>query len=251
MGNERKTNIYRMRSEWKLGDISERDTNGREIVKLIIGDISVGKQIQEYFIEDIYSDVLDEVMQNTSLYDVTERIGTVPQVVIESNGTLIMHNPNVPKYLQEVKSALKCIDENYIYDAYIELRLNMNGKSKLQESTNILVNMIRHSTGVQYATPFIRTAIIQNIEEQYFSIKESDLRNWFRSLSYEELVQIAKEIMRLKATKSTKDEFLQECISESEDHKPIPIKDIENTFGKELLFRLINGTLRDRLSFRR
>ena len=111
--------------------------------------------------------------------------------------------------------------------------------------------MIRHSTGVQYATPFIRTAIIQNIEEQYFSIKESDLRNWFRSLSYEELVQIANEIMRLKATKSTKDEFLQECISESEDHKPIPIKDIENAFGKELLFRLINGTLRDRLSFRR
>lgn len=251
MKNERKTNIYKIRSEWKLGDITEKDSNGREIVKLIIGDISIGREVQEYFIEDIYRDILDEVIQNVSMYDVTERIGTVPQVVIESNGVLILHNPNVQNYLEEVKKALKTIDSSYIYDAYIELRLNMNGKSKLQEATTILVNMIRHSTGVQYATPFIRTAIIQNIEEQYFSIQNSDLKNWFRSLSYEELVESSIEIMRLKATKSTKDQFLLECISESEDHKAISVKDIENAFGKELFYRLMNGTLRDRLSFRR
>lgn len=251
MKNERKTNIYKIRSEWKLGDITEKDSNGREIVKLIIGDISIGREVQEYFIEDIYRDILDEVMQNVSMYDVTERIGTVPQVVIESNGVLVLHNPNVQNYLEEVKKALKTIDSSYIYDAYIELRLNMNGKSKLQEATTILVNMIRHSTGVQYATPFIRTAIIQNIEEQYFSIQNSDLKNWFRSLSYEELVESSIEIMRLKATKSTKDQFLLECISESEDHKAISVKDIENAFGKELFYRLMNGTLRDRLSFRR
>lgn len=251
MKNERKTNIYKIRSEWKLGDITEKDPNGREIVKLIIGDISIGREVQEYFIEDIYRDILDEVMQNVSMYDVTERIGTVPQVVIESNGVLVLHNPSVQNYLEEVKEALKTIDSSYIYDAYIELRLNMNGKSKLQEATTILVNMIRHSTGVQYATPFIRTAIIQNIEEQYFSIQNSDLKNWFRSLSYEELVESSIEIMRLKATKSTKDQFLLECISESENHKAISVKDIESAFGKELFYRLMNGTLRDRLSFRR
>lgn len=250
MANVKKTNIYKIRSEWKLGDISEKDPTGREIVKLIIGDISCGKEIQEYLIEDIYKDVLNDVIQNTAMYDVTERIGTVPQVVIESNGILIMHNPNVSAYLKEVKETLKKIDANYIYDAYIELRLNMNGKSKLQEATTILVNMIRHTTGVQYATPFIRTAIIQNIEEQYFSIKDSDLRNWFRSLSYEELVESANEIMRLKVTKNTKDEFLRDCSIGSEEHKAIPIRDIENAFGKELFYRLLNGTLRNRLSFR-
>lgn len=245
MSGNKTIKIYKIKN-WKMGSELEQGKNGRSIAKLILGEIYEGKDIIDYIIEDIYKDLLDDIYNNPRNYEVVIKLNMVPQLTVIYDGLLISHNDNINDYIDTIKETLTNIQNEYVLDAYLEMRLNMNGKNKLKESTDMLAAMIRKTSGFNYSIPFIRTAICQIIEDKFFNTRNNELKEWIRSLSYQDLVEYTNELIRYKMTNSIKNEFLFEYINNSAKDPKRILKDFENILSQELILRLHKGLLAEK-----
>lgn len=250
MVKEKRTiKIYKTISGWKIGSEMEKDaTSNRKIAKLVLGEIRNGQDLENYIVEDIYKDLLDSIADNPHDYDISVKINMTPQLIITYDGVLIPHNSHIKKHLEDIVHVLENIPISYIMDAYLEMRLNMNGKSKLKESSNMITAMIQKESGKNYAVPFLRTAICQRVENKFFNTEDDEWKDFIRSLSYEELVIYTNEIVRYKYTGEVTIDVLDEHLSLSHDSNNTIqfMNSLENIIEKELLFRLYKGTLKER-----
>lgn len=244
--SERKRTIYKTITGWKLDThLSSIPGSNRQIAKLILGDISYHGSIEEYITEDIYKDLLDNILNNPKEYKVTVQLGNVPQLTVTLDGLLIPHNHMTATYIEEITELIKQLPKDDVIDAYLEMRLNMNGQTKLKGASSLLMSLIEKRSHKKYAIPFVRTAICQFIEETYY-FTGTDIKDTLRSMDYPSLIQCINEIIRYKMTGKIEDEFLKEAVNSSSKEEKTVIKEIELLAGKETLLRLYKGTLQQR-----
>lgn len=221
----------------EVEDYNERD-GSRLLSKIAIGELREGSNIS-YIFEKIYTDILEDIKVNFSSYRINVRIGNTPQLIITLNDTLIIHNPELKYMTEHLKKIITKISPEYIINAYIEMRLNTENKSKLGNATLLLMSMINGADDTKYPVPFIQSIIKEIIEQQYFDATDSDVKEYIRSLDYKEMLLVINDIHRYKALKILQDEFLYKKIYSNE----ISINDLEFIVGRELIFRLYSGAL--------
>ncbi len=238
MQKKRTCKPYKTLIGWQeVEDYTRRDGT-RSLNRLAIGE-SREESYVDYIFEDIYSDILEDLKENFHAYQIYVKIGNIPQLIITLNDTLIIHNPEIKEMAGRVKQILTDIPNEYIVNAYVEMRLNNENKAKLGNSTKLLVSMVNAIDNTKYPVPFIQSVIKEMIEQNYFDTTDSSIKEYIRSLEYNEIILVIGDIHRFKATKKMEDSFLFEKIEAEE----ISIKDLEVIVGKELIYRLYTGSI--------
>lgn len=138
---------------------------------------------------------------------------------------------------------IKQLPGENILDAYLEMRLNMNGLSKLKGSSTIVMALIERQSNKKYSIPFVRSAICQYIEESCYPTDGNIIKDVLRSIDYKSLIEYVNEIVRYRITGEIKDDFFKEIISNSEKEEDIIMKEVELLISEETLLRLYKGTL--------
>lgn len=249
---EKQTIIYSYVTGWCKGADSEEVTgDGRTTVTLVLGEYKSQGVTQDYIGETIYENVLNDIMRNPKDYEIKVQVGVTPQLIVISNGMLVLHNEEIAQHRKELLDTLKQIDAETINDAYLELRLNMNGKTKLGAATNILAGKIEKIGGRRYSNVFIRAVINTMVEDQFYSTEDNEMKEWMRSLDYEDLVSLSNSLIRFKSDQTIEDEMLRTLCEESGKEPPQFMKGVEIVLGQELVLRLYKGTIMNRQTARR
>lgn len=238
---KRITKPYKTVTGWMEFTDYNKNANGRPLSLIAIGEHREGLNI-DYIQEEIYSDILEDIKNNVGSYQISVKLGNRPQLVISMNGSLIIHNPDVKETAGRLNELLERVSEDLIIDAYYEMRLNMEAKCKLSNTTFALASIINSAESTQYPVPFIQRAIVAKIESRYYSIKDSAVKEYVRSMDYTDLIAIMSDIHRYKALDKMNDKYLSELLLQGN----LTVKDIENIVGKELMYRLYIGTLTER-----
>lgn len=241
------TIIYKYIKEWCKGaDSQEVAADGRTMVSLVLGEYRCNGTTQDYIVEPIYENVLEDIISNAKNYEIKVQLNVIPQLTVIANGFIVQHNDAVAGYIRELQDVLKQIDDETIMDAYLELRLNMNGKSKLNAATDILMAKIEKISGKKYCSLFVRAVINTVIEHRFFSTEDNELKEWLRSLDYVDLVGITNVLLRYKLDQVISDEMLMQLCQESRKETAQFMKGVEIVLGQELILRLFKGVLATR-----
>jgi len=237
--------IYKPIIGWKVGQEPQKDSEGKTLQKLVIGEITENRKVQEYITEDIYESILGAILNHPKEYRIDVQIGKVPQLIIMYKGLIVMHNETIKSLLASIQEVLTSLPPEELLDAYYELRLNLNGKKRLRESTEIIVAKVRKESQINFSHIFIREATSRMLENIYYSTKDLDSKELLRSASYSELVELAIELLRFESTGCVKEMYLNSLLEETTKPKET-MQEFRENLMEELLVRLTKGTLQER-----
>lgn len=244
---EKQTKLYKYISGWGRGvDMETQTPDGRTVTYLVLGEYTENGMVTDYISERIFENVLADIFKNAKDYEVKVQVGAVPLLVVINNGFIVMHNTETENHVKTLKGILEQIDAETIMDAYTELRLNMNGKSKLGAATDILMAKIEKLGNCKYSTIFVRAVINTMLDEKFFSVEDNELKEWMRSLDYVDLVKLSSTIMRFRMDGTINDDLLRELWQESGKEPQQFMKGVEVVLGQELTLRLIKGSVVNR-----
>lgn len=232
---------YKIVSGWMEVSDYQKEDNGRPLSMIAIGEIQEDGKV-DYIFEEIYKDILENIKSNGRLYKIEVKLGNVPQLIICMNNGLIQHNPTVKAAVNRVEKLLDRVSEELIINGYLEMRLNMESKSKLGNATIALVSIINSAEGTQYPAPFIRSIIISRIESKLFPVENDNVATYLRYLDYADLIAVVSDIHRLRTQNTVNDRTLQEAISNDN----LSVDDLQHIVGMELTYRLYAGILTER-----
>lgn len=247
------TILYKF-NDWGFVKGSEQTVNGREIITIGIGEYQENGRCMSYITEPIYKNIMDDMRDNTRDYEITVQPGTTPMLVIISGGVIVIHNEEMKTHISELKHVLEKADAATIMEAYAELRLSMNGKSKLNAATALLMAFIEKNTNKHYSNVLVRAVIHTIIEERYYSTDDNEVKEWMRSLDYVDLVQLSCSLMRFKLDGIIDSELQDfgDILNPDIDKEDQKNKDesfmrkLETLLGQELILRLFKGTIENR-----
>lgn len=240
---ERKIIIYKPIKEWKLGDVEKKEESSRLIINtLIIGEYQHKGKTIEYITEEIYKHILDDILNSPRQYQITVKQGMVPPLTITCNGQLVMYNQTVRKQFTQTKELLHQLPREEIFDSYKEMRFNLNGRGKLGDGTKLLMFKIKKETSLNYSTTFIREVIGSFLEDTMISTEDESVQ-YLHSLSYEELLSHAFEIISYQWKKEVTEDYLLELYNQAENKEQLMYQFYQK-INEELLFRFLKGTLK-------
>lgn len=170
----------------------------RKVVDITIG-LEESLDGKRYILEDFFADMLDSVLDKTFTAHVD--IYSEPMVVIEVNNQLVLHNPNISNYKQDVIEALDCnnvLISNQIR-AVTDMRINMYSSERLSDTTKVLRTLLRESLGYNVNYELLNLVLRErymNENELADTVLQSTMQEW----SKEQLLECYGGIMEFKAT---------------------------------------------------
>lgn len=230
------------KSEWEVyGSPFVYDNGKRKAVHMIIGKEQQG-ETQNYIIENIYEDLFKIIMEQPASSRIVVHVDVYsdPQIVIESEGKLVLHNADAAAIRDDILDVLS--DNNILISnqirAVVELRNNAYAQAMLGKATKSLRDVLSNELDMSKRRlnyDFMRLVL----KEKFSSIEEEDaLTRRFRAFTKEELVSVYGGILEKKNTGVARIEPMKALTEER-----IPTERIEEVLKNELLRRFIEGSI--------
>ena len=202
-------------TKWKKEDwamISENTEDDRPYMKIAIGEkFSNGEKT--YVTEEIYSDIMESICDNNSIYKVYVNFNEIPKIVTYFNGMLVANNHLFEERKKIIQNTLRSMYAPDVIKAYMDLQKQNSQKDfMLSPAIEILRNRIKETTGEKNAyqlmflkpivEEFVTADLIQKEAKETANLDDSALRelviamisnNKYRSRTYDEWLKQHKE----------------------------------------------------------
>lgn len=128
---------------------------------------------EEDIFEDIYGDLISDIIPVRSRLKVSVNISSTPKLVVFEGYDIIPHNPQMPGYIETIKQVLSGIDEEIYYRAYrYGWESTVNHKA-MDYAIRAIVQEVNTSTGGNF--PAVLIIAIMRMCEAEGLFQENDL----------------------------------------------------------------------------
>lgn len=224
--------------EWKpYGDKEFRyKDSSRMATRLIIGTQKSNDDVEQYVMEEIYTDMIP-LIENKKVKIHVDLYST-PSFVLELDGKLIIHNMNV-EYLKEDTIAILNEKRSTVSNqirAITELRNNAYSQAVLGRATKVLRTILSEGLDRPLHYDLIRLVL----REMYATpVENNDLAKEFATYTKEELVSVYGGLIEKKIAHVATIEPMKSLIEDN-----VAVEDIEKTLKDEISRRFFEGTIR-------
>ncbi len=228
--------LYKVIKDWATAEEVKYE-NGREVSLLVIGEYAP----KEYIIVDIYSDILDDLVNNPSDYDIRISPGKEPIMTVLRDNDIVFINKETAFLKQEVRNALKEISSGILFNAYVEIRKNMCNKNKLSSAFQILEGMLNQATQKNLNQALISSVLKEYLEAAFYPT-DKESKEYIRAMSYDDILKLILEIRSCQLTENLNvisDEYIREFVGDN----PSKLNEIKKTLNLELEYRVFMGQL--------
>lgn len=231
--------LYKVGKDWAKVLETSQDESGREIAKLIIGEYAP----EDYIIIDIYNDILEDVMDNFSDYDIRISPSKEPLMVILRDNDVVYINKEAYAAKKEVSEVLKDISPTILFNAYIEARNNIGNKAKLSNAFQILEGMVNQAVGKNVNPTLIKAALKDALESEFYPT-DKESKEYLRAMGYDDILKLILDLRACQMTDSVdaiSDDYIREFVSEN----PSKLNEIRKSLNLELEYRVFTGQLKE------
>ena len=231
-----KMKLYKVVKDWaKAEEVKYED--GREVSLLVIGEYDK----EDYIIVDIYSDILGDILDNQSEYDIRIAPGKEPMMTVLRDNDIVFINKDTAILKREVNKAIKEISPGILFNAYVEVRNNMGNKNKLSNAFQILEGMLNQATGKALNHAFIGSVLKEYLETEFYPT-DKESKEYLRAMDYDDILKLILEIKSCQLTEnldSITDEYIREFVGDN----PSKLNEIKKSINLELEYRVFAGQL--------
>jgi len=228
--------LYKIVKDWAKAEEVKYE-NGRELSLLVIGEYAAEK----YIIVDIYSDILDDLVNNQSDYDIRISPGKEPIMTVLRDNDIVFINKETALLKNEVSDALNEISPEILFNAYVEIRKNMCNKNKLSNSFQILDGMLNQATNRTLNQAFIGSVLKEYLETAFYPT-DKESKEYLRAMSYDDILKLILEIKSCQLTENL-DVITDEYIKEFVGGNSSKLNEIKKSLNLELEYRVFMGQL--------
>ncbi len=142
---------------------------------------------EEDIFEDIYADLLPDILAAHSRYKIAANISCKPGLVIFDGSDIIPHNPMIRDYIARIREALSGIDEDLYYRAYRTSWEMTAMKKPMDYSVRAVVQEVNEKTSQNFPAELVIGILRQMEAEAAFSEEADGIKEGIASLSDAEL----------------------------------------------------------------
>lgn len=231
------TTIYQSITGWKkVKNGTYVDENGRNVVRVIVGEVRGEDEKVSYIVEPFWEDILHSIINNANAFSIQVSPGGYPQVFARRDHRLVMHNQAMMKLIPACKDTLQDVDTDYLCGALAEIRKSKRGKKEDEKNICMLEQQVSDAIGRPVLHDFIAY-----VNSDFFNDAYSDADPTaaaMSGLSYDELKDCAMDAIFYEMT----DEFPQGREEVLEDLE-VSKENLQDAVKDELLRRLITGRI--------
>jgi len=204
-------------AQWGALGEEEVDINNpkRNISNCVIGEVKDddGTPI-DYITEKIFSNIIIALTEgkNKKEFAVFTNLGQKPQVIIRYNGEFVIHNNEVPDYMEEVRNALNSLPTKVILQALIDKRI-MQANRKKGDGIRVLETMLKQQTGVNYNTELIYHMCQELLDENCSD--NIGIKKLFKSMTFEDVVSFVGCVREYQMTEETQNLYLAKMLNQA------------------------------------
>ncbi len=228
--------LYKVVKDWARADEVKYE-DGREVSLLIIGEYAK----DEYIVIDIYTDILEDLLENQSDYSIRIAPGKEPMMTVLRDNDIVFINKESAILKRETSKALKEISPGILFNAYVEVRNNMGNKNKLSNAFQILEGMLNQTTGKALNQAFISSVLKEYLETEFYPT-DKESKEYLRAMSYEDILKLILEIKNCQLTDNLdllSDEYIREFVGDNSSK----LNEIKKSLNLELEYRVFTGQL--------
>lgn len=229
--------LYKTVKEWMLGD-EKKQEDGREVSILLLGE----RADKSYVMTDIYTDILNDILENQSEYDIRIAPGKEPIMVVSRENDVVFINKDSAILKNEVSDALKGISPDIKFNAYVEARNNIGNRGKLSNSFQILESMVNHAVGKDINPELIKATLKEDLELEFYPT-DKESKEYLRAMGYEDILKLILELKKCQMTDSL-DAITDDYIKEFVGDNTTKLNEIRKSLNLELEYRVFTGQLR-------
>lgn len=236
--------LYKQYTEWKCARGEKMDENNRPMKTVVFGDNGKDESGNViYLVEDMYSDLLDEVIEDHTGYQTFIDEQCTPKITMVKDGKLCITNNMSLTYKKKLFQYLGNIDKSVLARSYGEIVENRGNKKKLGPNFTAVIANVNVETAkdnMKFSTKYVLWGIIEYCEQSLFKVS-SDLEESLRIADTEDLRNLMKDIYESQLTGNPlNSEFLAACLEE-EDYNKLKLTTVRDRFRKELEYRFYIG----------
>lgn len=196
--------MYKSISGWATMDNEQQNTeqeNDADTTAVIIGEAEYSDGNKEYVTEQIYTELLSDILDRPREYAIHTIPGKVPQLFITSQGSILCHNPVISSLVDFSKKVIRTLDPGTLCEAEMEIgqKLPVTQQYAVQEVT---LN-ISKKLDMELPVEFIK-AVISEYFIEYYTGRNQDpiapLRKYLAGLDYPVLETIIGELNKARLT---------------------------------------------------
>lgn len=232
------TTIYKPITGWKKvknGDSVDED--GREIVKLAIGERLSKDGKKSYVTVPVWKDMLKVLMANPECFEVYVAPGSYPQLYIKRDHTLCVFSKEMTDLIAACKEQLANVDSDLLCGALVEFRAVQRAKKEDEINLSAVTSLVSDALKKPVLHEFVASVISDFFNDAYTDGDQTAAV--MSGFCYEELKDLALDSITMQMTgtypNAERKEFLEEAGIELDDLQPAILD--------ELLRRLITGRI--------
>ena len=182
--------------QWAEAD--RRKEYGKTIIEVAVGQ---NTETEEYIIEDIYEDVLRNILNKNKKYKVHVDVHCIPHIVVTHNNRIVNHNPDISDRVILLRAILEDIPLEKKMLALTDFIDNHYYGQPLNKEARKIKDIVTASAGASYNYQLLYEALKQEVAEVIE--KKSNIPEGVKNLDNNTLLKMASQ---LDAEQEIKDE---------------------------------------------
>lgn len=232
------TTIYKPITGWKKVKNGESvDADGREIVKLAIGERISKDGKKSYVTVPVWKDILNILRAEPDNFSVYVAPGSYPQLYIKRDHSLCVYSEEIANLIASCKEQMNNVDSDLLCGALNEFRATKRAKKEKEPNISAVTALISEALGKPILHEFIASIICDFFNDAYTDGDQTAAV--LSGLSYEELKDLALDSITLQMTGTYPNEDRKQFLSVAE----VDLDELQPAIQDELLRRLITGRI--------
>ena len=220
----------------KANDIEEE--TGKEVVSVIIGDITYTDGTKDFAIEPVYEDILRKVYEAPGEYRICPLPGNVPQMFITRFGDLQIHNNTMRLFADAISEAFDACSDRMLLCRALKDATGKAQKGSTLYALNELSALLSRTLEVNLPAEFIKAALKNYFTNLYAADAENDaLAQTLSALEWPELLDLSFELNEMYHAEGQGGPVINRIVDETDASD----NDIFTAVQRELFVRSVTG----------